>query len=258
MLITSNFFVNGITFERWFANFQTINNTVFEHPLQAEGFQKIMSRINDLTGKPALTLNEFVGHFCVIYNETGGTFVPITERGTAKYFFEKKTPKGTKLSYNQSPNRSAGNQLKEKGFIYRQADVEVWNSFVYPSNQSTSVYQAAKDCDFYKFRGRGLNQITWLSGYQKYVDPLLDGKKSEDLKDDELTAAFQNPHIYCGVFRNFISDPTWAGQAMEPLKQGNFLPYAECIAGKKAFIYHQKFVNRCQTMKAALQAKAIV
>lgn len=257
MLIASNFKVNGLPFERWFETFQTANKTLFEHPLQSEGFSSIISHLPQLTGKPAINLNEFVGHFSIIYNETGGTFKPLTERGTAKYFFETKTPKGTKMSYNQTPNRPAGNQMKEKGFIYRQKDIAAWNSFVYPANQLPQIYQAAKDCDFFKFRGRGLNQITWRSGYKKYVDPVLNGKKSEEMTDDDLTTAFQNPEVYCGVFRNYITDLTWAGKAMSPLAEGNFLPYAECVAGKKALIYHQKFVKRCQTLKVALQAERI-
>jgi hypothetical protein len=107
--------------------------------------------------------------------------------------------------------------------ISRDEDVEAWNSTTeYPIDQPEDVRRRARDCDFYKFRGRGLNQITWRTGYTHFVDPVVAPMTTGQMTNAQLDAAFTKPAVYCGVFRNYISDPFWAGKAIGPLIAGDF------------------------------------
>ncbi len=252
MLFAVEFPYPSTDVETAFATARIAHPQLFPHAVNWRAYQTVFSDSNRLTGRPFLTLGEFVGHFCIIYNETGGTFLPVTEIGSPAYMMT--THGGRKRSYNQPPNRRAGDQLLEWGVISSPEDVAMWNSTeTYPVSQPESVRLKALDCDFYKFRGRGLNQITWREGYAKYVDPCLkNGQTSATMTNAELDAAFQDPDVYCGVFRNYVTDPQWAGRAIPFLVQGIYTEYPKYVAGSGATAYHQKFVLRCQALEAAL------
>lgn len=84
-----------------------------------------------------------------------------------KYFFEAVP--GVKKSYNGvNGNLLAGNQLKSNGDITDPADVVLWNGTAYPDAQTDMVKSSARACDFYRYIGRGLVQITGRDIYNKY------------------------------------------------------------------------------------------
>ncbi len=267
MLIEGNFKIGSRNFSVWFNNFREKYTDIFPHPLEARNFINVIRRVETLTGKPSITVNEFIGHFAIIYNETGGTFKPVTEKGpnwadpddfrNDAYFF--MAIPGKKRSYNQGPqNMPAGDLLRDWGVISRDEDVEAWNSTTeYPINQPEDVRRRARDCDFYKFRGRGLNQITWRTGYTHFVDPVVAPLTTGQMTNAQLDAAFTDPAVYCGVFRNYISDPFWAGKAIGPLIAGDFTQYPLYVAGKTATEYQKRFVKRCQTLKLALKGGGV-
>lgn len=254
--------VNGLPFVQWFNQFRLSNRHLFSHVLK-ENFDVVFGELECLLGKTNINVSEFVAHFCIIYNETGGTFLPISEWGGGQtedsfvndaYFFG--TNNGRKLSYNQAPSIPAGTLLKNWNIISSNQDVALWNGMVYPHQQPEAVKRKARDCDFYKFRGRGLNQITWRNGYAKYVNPALakQGLKASGLMTEtELKQAFQNPKVYCEVFNQYIHDMSWSGRALESIRQGIFTEYPKYVAGFYAYHYHQLYVNRCIALRNALQ-----
>lgn len=281
MIKSSRITVAGKPFATWFNDVfkpsVQSKTQYFKNRTNADGFKKVFDELPGLTGKQEVTLNEFVAHFCIIYNELGGTFAPKTENGDDAYFFEKRGEK--KASYNGLYQRFAGNQMSNKangndhpalgtkaagwGKLTRQVDIDAWNSKTkYPVNppagsafnatQWASIKTFARNCDFYKFRGRGLQQLTLRGNYRKHADPFLKaeyGKKSEDMTNAELDAAFKNPAIYVPAFRSFHrakmekvglvneNPPKWGGYAMH-------------VGGEK---YVTKFTERCTLLFDAIK-----
>jgi hypothetical protein len=81
------------------------------------------------------------------------------------YFFDQRPGK---LSYNGvNGNLLAGDQLSAWGVI-SDADKAVWNGTVYPHSQPEDVKFSARGCDFYKFSGKGLVQVTGRKNYGRY------------------------------------------------------------------------------------------
>lgn len=121
-------------------------------------------------------INQIAYILATAYHESHmGTFMTEIANGVStdtiftkdEYFFEPN-PSG-KNSYNGvNGNLKAGDQLKNNGVINTPADVTLWNGTVYPDSQPSAVKQAARDCDFYRFIGRGLVQITGRTPYQRY------------------------------------------------------------------------------------------
>ncbi|MBI1923139.1 hypothetical protein HYR99_02700, partial [Candidatus Poribacteria bacterium] len=78
---------------------------------------------------------------------------------------------------NKAPNQLAGDQLRNSSVISDAADIALWNGAAYPDAQPPAVKRAARGCDFYRYIGRGLVQITWRENYQKFSNlPELDNK----------------------------------------------------------------------------------
>lgn len=254
--------LNMIHFVEWFNAFQR-RSVFFNRPIQNTlEFAEVFVDFTRILGKPQMTLNEFIGYFNIIFNETGGTFRPLSEFGPNQsnpddfvndaYFFKRIPNK--KLSYNQDPNVPAGDLLRSWGVINQEKDVLAWNrTDVYPWDQPDKIKRRARDCDFYKFRGRGLNQVTWRTGYNSYVAPIFtDGKNLEEMTNSELDAEFQKPNVYCCVFKNYMLDPFWAGKAIPSLISGDFSELPKYVAGFLATAYHRLFVDRCQSLKNAI------
>jgi hypothetical protein len=86
MQINSLFSVNGQEFADWFNAYQSQNRALFPHTLQKANFDNVMWDIERLTGKTSLSLPEWIGLFCFIYNETGGQFRSLMEVGGEAYY----------------------------------------------------------------------------------------------------------------------------------------------------------------------------
>ena len=255
-----NFFNKSIYYNNHYKGINIFNNQpalLFLYKVDLLNFLRIFSDVKLLTGREQINLNEFVAHFSIMYNETGGLNV-FTEIGGPAYMFG--TNGGRKYSYNSAimGNIPAGNTLKQKGVISSDADVALWNGNVYPSNAPTEVKKAAEDCDFYKFRGRGLHQLTFRDNYVKYAKPVLD-KFNLDLltmSNAELDTAFQRPEINVEVFKNFISLQPGAEGILEKVrKNADFDAYALMVAGNTPLMrkYAEKVVTpRCKVLKDAI------
>jgi len=199
-----------------------------------------------------LTVPQFLCLFCIIDNETGGSFLPISEVGGPKYMFES----AGKKSYNQPPNRPAGGLLRDRNFISSDDDVAAWNSTTtYPDPQDDTLKAAALECDFYKFRGRGLIQLTWRSAYLSIVDPLLTANghpKSDDLAEAALTAAIRtDANVYLpmvkSTFRRLATQ--FAAVDNDP---PDWRSTGTAVAGVAS--YGDLLQFRCETLLAAMTA----
>lgn len=288
MVKSSNIRVGGRPFATWFNDdFLPAENKKSGYSkkydkLGATGFRKIFDQISGLTGKAETPLNEFIAHFFIMYSEIGPALEPVSEKGSAKYMFEPATnSKGVryKVSYNGHANRSpgpvkwkydqryAGELLKEWGVITRDADYNAWNSrTTYPDKppaataqfwttaQWENVKTRALECDFNKFRGRGLNQLTWRENYMRHADEALKqhyGKPCTELTTAELDEAFKDPKIYVPAFRSFNktkmdkigmvnqNPPQWKG-------------YSKVVTGGE--LAGPLFEKRCNALLAAMTA----
>ncbi len=113
MWIEGNFKVKSQPFTGWFRKFRLRYPDIFPFELNGRNFSTAINRLALLTGKPAITVNEFIGHFMIIYQETCGSFKPLAERGPAwdhpddfrndEYFFIAIP--GKKRSYNLAPQK---------------------------------------------------------------------------------------------------------------------------------------------------------
>lgn len=243
-MITGNFTLLDRPFADWFnANLKGKPN--FPHAVNAGSFDNVMQRIEVIFGGP-LNLYEFIAIFCNIYNETGGTFQSQYERGGMAYFFEIRDMGGwTKQSYNKAPNRLAGDQLKEMGFIVAHGHILDWNGERHlPGGFSEAVYNAAKRCDFYRFRGFGLNQITWRNAYEACLQPHLP-KPMDEYTVEEFEVLVRGLDIACKAMNSYIRQ-AYMEDAMRDIHHGVFYTYGKKIGG--GYYSSQVFVPRCTAL----------
>lgn len=85
-MIQGNFSVNGVPFPQWFEGFRQQNKSLFIHALKVANFERVMADMHLWSGRMSLTLEEFVGMFCFMYNETGGQFLAMKEFGNEAYY----------------------------------------------------------------------------------------------------------------------------------------------------------------------------
>jgi hypothetical protein len=258
LITSSKIAVAGVDFPDWFNQelFKKPRGGLFPAALNGPNFHAVWDALKVFTDKDAVTLNEFVAHLMIMYNETGGGLASVAEfpqggKGDA-YFFEPGVLRGTdhKASYNGTMgNLLAGNQLRTAKVIVTDEDVAAWNSReTYPADQPDDVKLAARECDFHKYRGHGLNQLTFRSNYAAHADgPLREvfGKTSAQMTSQELDDAFKDPRVYLRVFRNFNQG---AAKALGDVIAGNFARYGNLVAGGNKY-GPQIFEPRCKTLR---------
>jgi len=258
--------VEGMAFPAWFgafsAKFPKAHTTLKYHGTAAPafpfadivaegtGFTKIFNSIAEWSSGE-LTLEEFTSVFFIIANETGGSFRPLSEQGSLQYMFY----------LNKGPNRLAGELLKERGILTDPARVLAWNvtgSKAFPGVGTDGATEAdLKECDFWKFRGRGFVQTTSRTLYLDRVDQILQAaglSKSDDLTSDELDdAVLNNEKVYLPLLRKELErrSESWAQTNAE-----NWKAFGYAVAGTKNHEYADLFEWRCQQLFAALKKAA--
>lgn len=159
---------------------------------------KVWSHANLLFNKDTFNLVEFLCLNSIMINETGGTFVPLSEGLGAKghpgisYAFDKIP--GLKRSYNDPAdgvaNKSAYDLFRDSKFknahvtkpfgsLLKDTSVASWKGTVFPQGFSGNVNNETNasgktnafifEADFVKFRGRGYIQTTGRDAYKELV-----------------------------------------------------------------------------------------
>lgn len=239
--------VGTVPFVQWFNTaLRASAPSLYPHRLDEQGFDTVFLHMRELTLGHGLTPFEFVGLFCIFYNETGGTLRSLAELGGPAYCFG--TNGGAKASYNSraNGNRKAGDQLLEAGAIGPE-EVAQWNGTVWPDPPKDGpLWRAALECDFFKYRGHGLCQITWRAGHKLYVEPVLnvdiDTLSTQEL-DDSMT---RDPECYSRAAALFFHDPSWAGPAFAATRSGNYNALGRKVSGSAT--YAMTFEKRCRVL----------
>ncbi len=238
--------------------------------------------------------NETGGRFVSTIEKGGGRMLPAKPDKGEKQEYIDFGPAGwffwsiphVKSSYNttNSRGRLAGDQLQKMGLLSDPEQIKVWNGLGphgapvwsegppperkrdnplndprYPNPQTEPLKSAQKECDFYKYRGRGFTQTTGREGYQKFVDPALVAagyKKSDDLTNAELDAACGDARVYVAVFHNELVAP--AGPHHDDFENidqdgGALATIGDRIAGTTAK-YGAFYAWRCREVASAMEA----
>jgi hypothetical protein len=199
-----------------------------------------------------ISLQQFLGFFGIFYNETGGSLQPIGERGSEKYMFEP-TP-GGKASYNKGGNRPAGDLLKGMGAISDDDVVAAWNGTKYPDD--SGIQDKVHECDFWKFRGHGLIQLTFRSNYKSHCEPALlaNGYKSvDDHTASELEKIIMtDPKIYLAMVKSFFNG---IKSAFAKVDDNQFAETGKRVSGQTP--YGELYEWRVLTLMDAMQKAGV-
>jgi hypothetical protein len=105
-------------------------------------------------------------------------------------------------------HRRAGDLLSRPGpnrpqaVISSSTDIAAWNGKLYPKDAPDAVKIAARECDFFKFSGLGLIQLTWRSEYLSCANSYVQaynsatGEGVDDVTNVDLETAFLDPRVY--------------------------------------------------------------
>lgn len=95
--VNGDFMVGDIPFSKYFTELQKKNKGLFPHILNVPNFQKWAGNSEKWSGRSKIKLNELIGAFTIVYNETGGLFISLSEQGTKEYI---ETATATKRAYS--------------------------------------------------------------------------------------------------------------------------------------------------------------
>jgi hypothetical protein len=285
----------------------------FSATVLQEGFNDMWNNIPLLLGgKQSATLLEFVTLFTIPYNETGGSFRPVREAFFVNYTayyssgrvaFDKDGPTGDMKAqpfyaqdrylfnmYNKAKNgmRLAGTQLSQgingaPPVITSNTDIAAWNGGSYPNGAPDVVKMAARECDFFKYSGLGLIQLTWRGTYLTCADPLVRamnmslfsatgdnsyvtpdpsvagppaGKGIDDMSRSDLETAFKDPTIYLPSVWAFNQLPVKIDGYNRAISEGTpagFSSYGYRVAGTQPY-GDNVYAPRCMALLTAMQA----
>jgi hypothetical protein len=185
------------------------------------------SNMKSVTGKDDFNIYQFLIMSSIMINETGGTFILATgEKGSAEYFFNAKagtkvsyncTPPKVNGKYQKNTgcgvlgNKTAYDLFHDPVFMnvparasmYKPKNINdtAWSGQKYPSGEPTgfSNYKPGEleksynalgiiaDCDFFKFRGRGVIQLTGRGNYVKFLEYIKNNKSVIAMQPKTLT-----------------------------------------------------------------------
>jgi hypothetical protein len=155
----------------------------------AAAFTAVWDRIPLMFGRAQISLDQFLALQSIFINELGGGMKPVSElfgspgHSGIAYLFDAIP--GIKSSYNGGgASRTAFDLFNDPDFLAAHASLAfgdalahttdaVWAGTVYPQNRYPTNASAAGiifEADFAKFRGRGLIQTTWRSGYKRLIE----------------------------------------------------------------------------------------
>lgn len=184
-----NIQVGGTTFVDWFNNTFRPNYSGTLHEIDPESaFNQVFDDFVPNVWDDPLSIDEFIAMFLVILNES-----TIPKKGTNfQSALELYNPPAVKYFYRYNPNganRPAGKCLVRLGFLDPVADkalVKQWNNGPYPGPSGNVTEDALKECDYYKYRGRGIIQVTLHDNY--LTTPLANALAAQGFAGDNAAA----------------------------------------------------------------------
>ena len=201
-------------FVDWFnANMAGKDNWNGKRINNSQNWDKVWTSGTLLYNKDSFNLIEFLCINSIMINETGGTFLPITEGvgssghpGIA-YAFDKI---GTKVSYNTLGTNKTAYQLfsdsnfknahvtKPFGDILKDSTDTRWSNDVFPQGFSGNISNETSvsgktntfltETDFVKFRGRGYIQTTGRNVYKPIITYVLNYSGSDSVINSTKSA----------------------------------------------------------------------
>lgn len=229
-----------------------------------EGFTGFFNNLKKWFGRD-LSIEEFVATFMIVTNEQGGTYDTQPEIGRLDYFIY--------LNKTRAGNRLAGDLLKDRGALTDLKQIADWNGPSFPKPKigkgvkiedwekemqkqyPSLTYALLKECDFYKFRGRGHLQETGHKNYLENMDSVFkasESKSCESLTCDELDKAFEKlDTVAYPVTKKHLD------LLRDELDEANaqiWKPFGKALSGNDD--YGELFRYRCEALYAKLTAAA--